>query len=211
VFDPRTHSKIRKTFSGKGALAEAKKWRAAATTNLHEGRQVARSRVTLHDAAEEWLAGAEADPPTVLTRAGKPYKPSVLRGYRHDLEQHVMPDLGAARLSDVRRGDLQALIDRKVGKGLSGSKVRNVVVAVRVVYRHAIERDVVGVNPTVDLRVPSGHRRRDRAASASEAAELLAALPADLAVRSTRPRSTPGSGAASSADCAGKTSTLRAG
>src|SRR5581483_7856527 len=85
VFDRRTRSKIRKTFSGKGALAEAKRWRAAATTNLHEGKQVARSRLSLRDAAEQWLAGAEAEPPTVLTRSGKPYKPSVLRGYRHDL------------------------------------------------------------------------------------------------------------------------------
>ena len=104
----------------------------------------------------------------------------MLRGYRHDVEQHVLPDLGAARLSDVRRGDLQALVDRMVGKGFSGSKVRNVIVAVRVDYRHALQRDLVAANPTADLRVPNGSKQRKRAASAAEAAELLAALPADL-------------------------------
>jgi integrase len=177
VFDRRSHTKIKKTFA---TLKEAKAWRAAATTHVNEGRQIARSRMTLRDAAEAWLAGAEAEPPTVLTRSGKSYKPSVLRGYRHDLEQHILRDLGAVRLSDVRRGDLQALVDRMIGRGLSGSKVRNAIVAVRVVYRHAIERDLVAVNPTIDLRVPNGSKPRERAASAAEAADLLAALPADL-------------------------------
>jgi hypothetical protein len=102
VFDRRIHTKVRKTFA---TLKEAKAWRAAATTHVNEGRQITRSRMTLRDAAEAWLAGAEADPPTVLTRSGQPYKPSVLRGYRHDLEQHILRDLGAVRLSDVRRGD----------------------------------------------------------------------------------------------------------
>jgi integrase len=180
VFDKRTHAKVRRTFSGKGALAEAKRWRASATAALHEGKHVARSKITLRDAAEAWLAGAEAEPPTVLTRAGQRYKPSVLRGYRHDLEQHVLPDLGAVRLSEVRRGDLQSLIDRMLGSGLSGGKVRNVVVAVRVVYRQANERDLVSTNPTTGLRVPTGSKPRDRAATATEAAELLAALPTDI-------------------------------
>jgi integrase len=177
VYDRRSRAKVRKTFA---TLSAAKAWRAAATTQLNDGKRIGASRVTLRQAAEAWLAGAEADPPTVLTRAGRPYKPSVLRGYRHDLQQHVLPDFGAARLSDVRRGDLQALVDRMIGKGLSGSKVRNAIVAVRVVYRHALERDLVAANPTVDLRVPNGSKPRDRAASAAEAVELLAALPADI-------------------------------
>jgi integrase len=60
---------------------------------------------------------------------------------------------------------------------LSGSKVRNVIVAIRVVFRHAIERDEVSSNPTSGLRLPNGVGRRDRAASPGEAADLLAALP----------------------------------
>jgi integrase len=180
VFDRATHAKVYKTFAGQGALREAKRWRAAATTKLAAGQPIARSRVTFREAAETWLAAAEASPPTVVTRAGRPFKPSVLRGYRADLERYVLPDLGAVRLSDVRRGDLQALIDRLVGRGLSGSKVANVMNAARAVYRWAIERDLVATNPTHDLRVPNGSKPRDRAATAAEAADLLAALPDDL-------------------------------
>ena len=138
------------------------------------------SRRTLREAAEEWLAGAEAEPPTVLNRSGHPYKPSVVRGYKYDLHEYVLPDLGGLRLTDVRRADLQALVDRLVGQGLSGSKVRNIVIPVRVVFRHALERDEINANPTSGLRLPNNIGRRERAASPSEAAELLAALPDNL-------------------------------
>ena len=43
------------------------------------GKNIAPSKRTLRELAEEWLAGAKASPPTVLNRSGRPYKPSVLR------------------------------------------------------------------------------------------------------------------------------------
>ena len=164
-------------FSGKGALSAAKQWRADMVSAKGRGKNIVPSRRTLREAAEEWLDGAEAEPPTVLNRSGHPYKPSVVRGYTYDLHEYVLPDLGGLRLSEVRRADLQALVDRLVGKGLSGSKVRNIVIPVRVVFRHALERDEINANPTSGLRLPNGIGRRERAASPGEAAELLAALP----------------------------------
>jgi integrase len=180
VWDRRSNQLVRKSFAGKGALAAAKAWRADALSAQGRGKNIAPSKRTLREAADEWLAGAEADPPTILNRSGHPYKPSVLRGYRHDLHTYVLDDLGGLRLSEVRRADLQALVDRLVGKGLSGSKVRNVVIPLRVLFRHALERDEISANPTSGLRLPNGVGRRERAASPSEAAELLAALPEDL-------------------------------
>src|SRR4051812_44858423 len=47
---------------------------------------------------------------------------------------------------------------------------------VRAIFRHAIERDEVVVNPTRDLRLPTPEGVRDRVASVAEAGELLAAL-----------------------------------
>src|SRR5579871_2210724 len=71
----RRGAKVRKTFTGKGALTEAKKWRVKATAKVEEGHQIARSRVTLRQVADQWLEGAEAEPPTVLTRGGRKFKP----------------------------------------------------------------------------------------------------------------------------------------
>jgi integrase len=63
--------------------------------------------------------------------------------------------------------------------GLSGSKVRNVLVALKALYRHLLENDELTLNPTQGLRLPPPAGTRERAVSATEAAELLAALPAD--------------------------------
>lgn len=174
VYDRRAKAKVRRTFP---TLRQAVEWRESQRVGARAGKQLVQSRRTVREAAEAWLAGAEAKPPTILTRSGTPYKPSALREYRRNVENYILDDLGAVLLADVRRGDLQALVDRLLGRGLSASKVRNIVIPLRAIYRHAIERDEIGANPTSGLRLPNGHKPRDRAASAPEAAELLAALP----------------------------------
>ncbi len=179
VYDRRSGQKIRKTFQGTGAQAAAKAWRVDALSALNRGKLSPTTRRTLREAVEAWQASAEADPPIILTRSGRRYKPSVLRGYRADLHNHVLPTLGALRLAEIRRGDLQALADRLLGQGLSASTVRNVVMPLRAIYRYALERDEIMVNPTSNLRLPTGLGQRERVASASEASELLAVLPED--------------------------------
>jgi site-specific recombinase XerD len=114
-----------------------------------------------------------------LTRSGLPYKPAVIRSYEADLRRYVLPDLGAQRLAALRRADLQGLVDRLVAGGHSASKVHNVLMPVRVLCRHAIERDELLVNPTTNLRLPVANGRRERVASPREAAELIEALPED--------------------------------
>jgi integrase len=172
VYDRATKQKVRRAF---GTLAEAKAWRASVTVKRDKGRRIAPSKVTLRQAAEAWLAGAEAG--TLRNRSGEPYKPSALRGYRYDLEKTVLPELGAHPLSAIRRSDFQRLVDRLVGDGLSRSKISNVVTAAQVVYRDAIQRDDdLELNPAVGLRLPAGGQPRQRAASVTEVAELIAVL-----------------------------------
>jgi len=180
VYDQRSKTKIEKTFSGHGSRAAAIAWREDARGQQRRGQLAVPSKRTLREAAEAWLEAAKTDPPTILNRSGQRYKPSVLRVYEGDLRTYVLPDLGAKRLPDVRRGDLQALVDRLLGRGLSDSKVRNVIVAVRVLYRHAVERDEVFANPTTGVRLPKGLGQRERAVDAAEAADLLAVLPSSV-------------------------------
>jgi len=186
VHDRKSGRNVRKQWSGPGALSAAKQWRADVAGQLARGRNLNVSRVTLREAAEAWLAGVNADPPTVLTRSGQRYKPSARREYEAALRLYVLPELGAHKLADLRRGDLQRFVDGLLGKGLSPSRVRNIVMPLRVIYRSAVERDQVASNPTNGLRLPNGHTPRDRAATATEAAELLHALPdADRALWAT--------------------------
>lgn len=169
--DPTKGAKVRKTFP---TLAAAKTWRRDAAPQAAKGAFGATSKATLREAADVWLEGAKRN--EILTRSGRPYKPSALRGYEADLRLHVLDDLGAVRLVDLRRRDLQTLVDRLVGRGCSGSKVRNVLMPVRAICRHALERDELLTNPTSNLRLPAVGGRRERIASPTEAAELLTGL-----------------------------------
>jgi integrase len=69
---------------------------------------------------------------------------------------------------------LLALVDRLVGDGLSGSKVRNVLVPCQALYRK--HRRQVLADPTDGLDLPEPGGRRERVASPVEAAKLLEAV-----------------------------------
>ena len=46
-----------------------------------------------------------------LNKHGRRYKASAVRNLDGSLKRHVVPVLGAKRISDVRRGDCQRLVD----------------------------------------------------------------------------------------------------
>ncbi len=184
VYSPREGKKIRRTFRGKGALAAAKGWRADALSALHRGTLTVPTRVTVDEACREWLAQAKAG--EILKPDGSRYKPAVLRAYEADLDRHVLPTLGIVRLSNLHRRDVQRLVDSLVGSGLSGSRVRGVVMPLRAVCRRAIRNDALTVNPTANLELPAAAGTRDRVATAEEAEVLLGLLPeADRALWAT--------------------------
>jgi integrase len=90
---------------------------------------------------------------------------------------HVLPALGAHKLSRIATGDLQALVERLQAAGLSASTIRNAILPLRAIYRRACARDGLPVNPTHGLELPAVRGSRDRIANPIEAAALLAALP----------------------------------
>jgi integrase len=131
--------------------------------------------VTVREAAEAWLIAAEAG--LVRTRSGSQYKPSALRTYREALRTKLLPELGNLRLSNVSRNCVQDLADRLVGEGFAPSSVRNAILPLRAIYRRALSRGDVAVNPTLNLSLPALTPGRERVARAAEAAALIAALP----------------------------------
>ena len=173
VYSKRDGRKIRKHFSN---AAEAKTWRADALTALSQGTLRAATKATLRDTAEVWLRGAESG--EVRNSSGHPYKPSTLRGYRQALEDRVLPELGAAKLSAVTTTDLQALVDRWQGEGVPASTIRNTIKPLQAIYRRAKSRGGLPVNPTHDLEMPAPRPREVEIVAPTVAAKLLAALPA---------------------------------
>jgi len=150
-------------------VARGRAQRAAART------MAAPKKVTVAKAADDLIAGMEDG--SIRNRRGEPYKPSAIRSYRRAIELRVKPELGRYRLSDLRRANVQDLIESMLRQGQSVSTIKNTLDPLRVIYRRAIQREEVVVDPTSHLEIPTDRRRRDRVASPEEAVKLLAALP----------------------------------
>src|SRR5207302_640458 len=91
---------------------------------------------------------------------------------KHDIE----PRLGRRRITDIRRGDVQAIID-ELAPVASGSSVRGVVNSLRALYTWAEDRDLVNHTPAARVKLPAMNASPiERVASPAEFARLLAAL-----------------------------------
>lgn len=163
-----------------GSLAEARAWRVDAQAGLQAGTLSAATGPTVAETAEEFIAGMKSG--TFRQKGGHTYKPSAIRGYERDLNNHAMPELGSKRISRLQRPELQRWVDGLTIPERSPSTVRNAVAALRALIGFAELRGWVHLNPCNGLRVPSGEKARDRIASPTEAAALIAAMrPTDRA------------------------------
>jgi integrase len=165
------------------SVAQARAWRNDALRTLQRRGTLAASSETVRQAAEKWLVAAKRG--QALNNAGRPYKPSTLRGYTSSLELHVLPSLGAIKLAKLKRRDVQALVDRLV-LTLDGMTVRNALMPLRVLCRRAVVREVIETNPCDHLELPAATRRRftaspdglkrEQIATPAEADQLIKAL-----------------------------------
>lgn len=174
VFSKRDNRKIRKTFTGKGARAEAKNWRTDALKAVKDKKLRAPTHKTLQQEWDEWLAGARAG--DIRKRNGEEYKPAVLREYDRAMRLRVLPELGRRRASDIDREHLLDLKELLLGGRLQDQTVANTFRPLQALYRRLQDRGIP-TNPTRDLSLPSGYKQRERIATPEEAAELIAALP----------------------------------
>jgi integrase len=108
-----------------------------------------------------------------------PTSPARCAATSKPLRTRILPDLGAAKLSEIGHADVQDFADRLLAQSLDPSTIRNAVMPLRVIYRRAVSRGDVAINPTTGIELPAVRGRRDRIASPEEAAALLDALPED--------------------------------
>jgi integrase len=147
---------------------------------LERGEAPITNAVRLADARERFVTAAREG--RVLNKHGHRYKPRAIDNVDESIRLHVEPVLSRKRLSDIRRGDVQAIVDELAPK-MSGSRVRSVVNAVRSLYRWAQDRDLASHDPAALVRLPAMDATPiERVASPAEFAGLLAALSLDSAL-----------------------------
>ena len=176
VYLPREGRKIYRSFSRE---AEAKAWRADAQAAANRGalRPVRKDTRSLAEALADFVAGMAAG--TVRPKGRGGYKPATVRSYAQHLRVYIESSaLGALKVTEVSRADVQAFADELLAAGLSAGTVSNVLNPIQAFYRRAEDREEIGFNPTQRIDLPrSSGGRPTRIASPTEAAELTDALP----------------------------------
>ena len=166
--------RTRKTFK---TLDQATLWRTELIRAMNDRRIDAPSKDTVRDAGNRLVAGMREG--TVLTRSGTPYAGSVIASYESALSRHIYPMIGARRLDDIRRQDVQRMIEALMADGKSPSTINNVLSPLRVIFRRARRRGEVQSDPMSDLEVPASRGRRERFATRDEVRTLIATLPTE--------------------------------
>ena len=87
------------------------------------------------------------------------------------------PPSAAGSCPSCSAATFQDFVDGLRTQGLSPSTIANILDPLRVIFRRAIRRDEVAVDPTENLDLPAIRGRRDRIEPPEKAHELLAALP----------------------------------
>jgi integrase len=159
--------------------SEGVTWQQDVRAAFAHGKLIAGRKVTVNEASDQFLDAVKSG--TALNKKGKPYKKSTANTIESALRGRIEEELGSLSIDAVRRGQVQTLVDEMVSDGLSGSRIRNVLNALRSLYTYAIARDLAQGSPIANIILPAiGETPRDRVATPREFQELLLALePAD--------------------------------
>lgn len=172
VYDRRTGMRIRKTFPTRAA---ALTWQRDSIVAVSRGEMRAPTKTTIRQRAVETVDGMRSG--AIRNRSGEIFKPSACRSYETALRLHIIPALGYIRLSELRRADVQRLVEQLNASGLDASTVRNALMPLRLICRRALVRQEISVNPTSGLELPAVRGRRAPEVSRDAVKQMLAVLP----------------------------------
>ena len=143
-----------------------------------DGKQERRRAATFAEIAADWLK-----------RHGEPNKsPRTLRDDRSMLDRHILPEIGAMRAAEIAKRDIIRMLDEVAAKpereeGTREARSRmthrpnRVFELVRAIFRWAVGRDLLQVDPTWGLSAPiKKEKPRERDLSPAEIRQLWQAL-----------------------------------
>ena len=114
------------------------------------GDIVPRTRDTLNDWAERWLARKEASG----------VRPNTMAGYRSDLK-HPRKAFGRYRIQDITDDQVEELVRAMARQGKSKRTASKMLGTLRSVFELAMRKNVLRVNPAQDVQ-PEGRAARAR-------------------------------------------------
>ena len=146
-------------FPSKAAAVEAMNRLQA---EVVDGTYVERSRVTLGEYLEEWLA------------ACRNIRPNTARDYSVSIHKHINPRIGKARLQSVDRLQIRGLYKKLAESGLSEKTVHNVHICLHKALQDAVADGLLRKNPAERAHGKPKDRPGMKTWSADELAAFLA-------------------------------------
>jgi integrase len=153
----------------KGTKADAQTYLNDILHSKDTGTFVQPVALTLNEYLTKWLATAAR--PRVSERTHE--------GYQYLLNQHVQPELGKQKLSDVRPLHIQKLYSDMQERGLSARTVRYLHAVLSSALKQAVRWGMLARNPAELVELPRQARKEMLALSPKEATEFLKAAAAD--------------------------------
>lgn len=136
---------------------------ARARRGEHQRPPLAATDGSVGEMIEEFLQEVEGG--FARDRYGRPFTLEAAHELHWSLAGYVDEELGDARLTDLRRQDLEALIYKLADGGVPRRRLRALAKSVRALYDYAAERDVVRHNPAERLAIPDEDEAQQPTAS----------------------------------------------
>jgi hypothetical protein len=176
VKDPETGVSKPRWVGGFATDDDAKAARDEARVKARRGEYIDRSRITVADYLDEWIDAHAVE-----------IKPKTLQDYRHLINRHVKPHIGALRLQAVRPARITKLYRDLVtsgGRNSTGLSPRTVE------YVHAVLRKALRDAVVIEHLLPSNPVERAKRPRKLPTEPARSGLPANCAPSSRRQRRT---------------------
>lgn len=142
--DPKTGVRKQKKKGGFKTKSDAEEAAALLITELTQGTHVQESNITFEDFAEQWLS---------LYKATGKVKTSTLRVREHEIKR-LMDYFAKLKLKDISRDQYQDALNDLKKRGFADSTLEGAHGTGRMIFRKAIELEVIKRDPTEFAVVP---------------------------------------------------------
>lgn len=149
--------------------SEARERMRLMSERSHQGQPLRDTSQTVDQWYETWSTGPLSD---------SDRRPATRDQYTSLLVTHVLPRIGATRLSDVHTDSIRAVLrqarNSRSGKPLGASSKRSLFAALNAMFADAVEFGLLATNPVELVVRPKQPRSKPRALPPARVTELLA-------------------------------------
>jgi len=168
-FDRVTGARIRTFHSFKGTKRQAEEEQTRLLHRRDSGLSIEPSKLTVAELLREWL------------KSRPNLAPKTRQGYEHIVEEHLIPDLGTLRLTNLKPANIQRYFNDKAdpedpGKPkLSSTTLHHHYAVLHAALRYAVKMQYLPYNPSEAVEPPKVRKNEMKVLDQDQLLELLEA------------------------------------